>query len=298
MTTPTATTTQSSPPLVDIGINLTHKQFHRDREDVIHRGLEQANVRALILTGTSVKASQEAQQYCATAQSSCPDVQLYCTAGVHPHDAKRCNDDTTIESLRRLASTDQVVAIGECGLDHNRNFSPPDVQRHWFVQQLELARELQLPVFLHERDAHADFFQILSQYADKLPASIVHCFTGTQDALNDYLSLPNCYIGITGWVCDERRGLALRKIVPLIPDDRLMIETDAPFLYPRDLPPDRRTSKKDRRNEPAYLNHICDSVAACRGQTSEHLAKITTANAVRFFRLPMAPPEEASESKE
>lgn len=283
-----ATSSRALLPLVDIGINLTHKQFHRDREAVIQRGLEQANVRAMILTGTSEGNSEEAQKYCSAMQDS-TDMLLYSTAGVHPHDVKRC-DDKTIDTLRRLASTDQVVAIGECGLDYNRNFSPQDVQRQWFTRQLELACELQLPVFLHERDAHEDFFHILSQYCEKLPAVVVHCFTGSRDALVAYLSLPNCYIGITGWICDERRGSALRKVVPLIPDNRLMIETDAPFLYPRDLPAERQVSKKknDRRNEPAYLDHICESVAACRQQTSQHVAKITTANAVHFFRLPLS----------
>mmetsp|Transcript_14197 Transcript_14197/g.34212 ORF Transcript_14197/g.34212 Transcript_14197/m.34212 type:complete len:325 (+) Transcript_14197:128-1102(+) len=300
------------PPLVDIGINLTHKQFDRDREEVVQRGLEQANVHALVVTGCSVRGSIEAQTYCATtnnASSSSSNknsntggtaaaaaVHLFSTAGVHPHDAKSCNDSETIPTLRRLASTTQVVAIGECGLDYNRNFSPPDVQRKWFKHQLELACEVRLPVFLHERDAHHDFFQILQRYCHKLPAAVIHCFTGTKEELETYLTVPNFYIGITGWVCDERRGLELRKIVPLIPDDRLMIETDAPFLYPRDLPAHRRrlssnnhNKKKDRRhnrNEPAYLDHVCESVAACRRQTPEHVAKITTANAARFFQLP------------
>lgn len=145
-----------------------------------------------------------------------------------------------------------------------------------------------MPVFLHERDSFEDFFEILKRYSDKIPASVVHCFTGKQEHLEAYLSLPNCYIGITGWICDERRGKKLRELVKLIPDDRLMIETDAPFLFPRDLPKERRvsSSKKNRRNEPAFLDHICDAVAVCRHQTSDHVAQITTQNAVRFFGLP------------
>lgn len=218
-------------------------------------------------------------------------MRLFSTAGVHPHDAKSCNDET-METLKRLAQTPQVVAIGECGLDYNRNFSPPDVQRLWFERQLQLACELQMPVFLHDREAHDDFLELLKKYSDKLPAAVVHCFTGTQEELEAYFSIENCYIGIAGWVCDERRGKNLRKLVSLIPDNKLMIETDGPFLFPRDLPEERRASQKDRRNEPAFLDHICESVAACRGQTAEHVAKITTENAIRFFQLPVG---EASE---
>ena len=280
MTSPTKSISRK---LVDIGINLTHKQFNRDREAVIERAIVQ-NVGALILTGCSVKGSMEAQAYCANFAQN-PNIQLFSTAGAHPHDAKSC-DEKTMDTLRQLAQTPQVVAIGECGLDYNRNFSPPDVQRRWFELQLQLACELNMPVFLHDRDAHEDFLRILQKYSGKLPASIVHCFTGTQEQLEAYLSIPNCFIGITGWVCDERRGKTLRKLLPLIPDDKLMIETDAPFLFPRDLPAERRASKKDRRNEPAFLDHICDSVAACRGQTAEHVAEITTNNAIRFFQLP------------
>ena len=278
--------------LIDIGINLMHRQFHRDREAVIQRAA-QANVSALILTGCSVRGSIEAQQYCASfqqpqLQQPSSQIQLFSTAGVHPHDAKSC-DDNTLPTLRRLAQTSHVVAIGECGLDYNRNFSPPSVQRTWLEHQLQLACELQMPVFLHERDAHDDFLRILQQYSDKLPACVVHCFTGQKDQLEAYLSIPNCYIGITGWICDERRGKHLRDLVSLIPDDKLMIETDAPFLLPRDLPPDKRriSHKNDnRRNEPAYLDHICNALAACRGQSSDHVAHITTENAIRFFQLP------------
>jgi len=302
MTTKIINNKKTISPLIDIGINLGNRQFNRDREEVIQRAA-QNGVTALILTGCSVRGSIEAQKYCDqfaaksqhststaanAAAAAASGIQLLSTAGVHPHDAKSCNDDT-LSILRRLAQSQYVVAIGECGLDYNRNFSPPEVQRTWFEHQLQLACELNMPVFLHERDAHEDFFRILKQYSDKLPACVVHCFTGTQKELEAYLTIPNCYIGITGWICDERRGLHLRNSVPLIPDDKLMIETDAPFLFPRDLPLDKRvtTNKKDRRNEPSYLGHVCHAVATCRGQTSDHVAEITTANAIRFFGLPL-----------
>lgn len=294
--TKTSNTASNRRFLVDIGVNLMHKQFHRDREDVVQRCYHEGGVGTLILTGCSVRGSIEAQEYCEKQQNN-RDVKLFCTAGVHPHDAKSC-DERTLDTLRRLAQTPQVVAIGECGLDYDRNFSPPSIQREWFEKQLQLACDLQMPVFLHERKAHDDFLRILSAYSNKLPAIVVHCFTGTRPSLEAYLSLPNCYIGITGWVCDERRGQQLRTLLSLIPDDRLMIETDAPFLFPRDLPKERlqQSTTKDsnsnnkrnrgRRNEPAFLDHICRAVAECRGQASDHVAQITTGNAIRFFQLP------------
>jgi TatD DNase family protein len=137
-----------------------------------------------------------------------------------------------------------------------------------------------LPVFLHQRDAHADFTAILRDYAPRLSAAIAHCFTGGPSELEDYLSL-GMSIGVTGWVCDERRGTALRTAVPLIPADRLMIETDAPYLQPRDLAP----KPASRRNEPANLAHVARAVADLRGEPWEPLATTTTANARRFFRL-------------
>lgn len=261
--------------LIDIGVNLTHKQFHKDRDEVLANALDQG-VAHMVLTGCSVRGSQEAQAYAAQHRGV-----LFSTAGVHPHDAKSCNDKT-LYHLQKLAQTPEVVAIGECGLDYNRDFSPRDVQRKWFEGQLALARELKMPVFLHERDAHEDFLEILSRYIESLPAAVVHCFTGSQEALEAYLAI-GASVGITGWICDERRGKGLRDIVKLIPDDRLMIETDAPFLLPRDLKP----KPTDRRNEPRFLGHICEAVATCRDQDPDHVAQITTENAIRFFQLPL-----------
>lgn len=259
--------------LIDIGVNLTHRQFAKDRDDVLARALD-AGVSKLVLTGCSVNGSREAQAYAAQHPGT-----LYATAGVHPHDAKSCNDHT-LRHLQRLAETPEVVAIGECGLDYNRDFSPRDVQRKWFEGQLALAKELSMPVFLHERDAHEDFLALLKKYRPHLPGAIVHCFTGRQEALEAYIDC-DAHIGITGWVCDERRGKPLQDIVHLIPDDRLMIETDAPFLLPRDL----RPRPKDRRNEPAYLPHILHTVARLRDTSPEDLAALTTANATAFFGL-------------
>lgn len=257
--------------LIDIGVNLLHRSFTSDREAVVDRAAA-AGVTPLILTGTSLTGSLASADYAAEYPG-----RLYATAGVHPHHAK----DWTPESadlLRELAVRPEVVAVGECGLDFFRNFSPPAAQEYAFTEQLRLAAELNMPVFLHERDAHPRFGQLLRPWLDQLPGVVVHCFTGKEAALRHYLDL-DCYIGITGWVCDERRGKHLLELLPLIPDDRLLLETDAPFLTPRDLP------GAPRRNEPVYLPHILHRVAAARGQQAEDLARVTTANARRFFGL-------------
>ncbi|MBA3541791.1 MAG: TatD family hydrolase [Deltaproteobacteria bacterium] len=262
----------SGPALIDIGVNLTHRSFADDHDRVVDRAVA-AGVTALILTGTSEATSRSAQVLAAAR----PGV-LFSTAGVHPHDARHC-DDATIESLRSIARLPAVVAIGECGLDFNRDFSPREVQERVFEQQLGLAAELGLPVFLHERDAHARFVAILRAHRASLVDAVVHCFTGTAAELDVYLEVGAC-IGITGWICDERRGRDLRKLTSRIPLDRLMIETDAPFLAPRDLRP--RVS----RNEPAYLPHILAAIAGERAESIEVIAAATTATARRVFRLP------------
>lgn len=198
---------------------------------------------------------------------------------MHPHDAKSV-EDLSLPAIRALASRPEVVAIGECGLDFNRDFSPRPQQEAVFEAQLMLAAELKMPVFLHCRDAHERFLAILKPYMDKLPAAVLHCFTGSEAELNECLAA-GLYIGITGWVCDDRRGEELRDIVPLIPDDRLMVETDAPYLLPRTL----RPKPKSSRNEPCYLPHIVGEIAMLRGQDTEQLITQTTLNSRRFFGL-------------
>lgn len=258
---------------IDIGVNLMHRSFGSDREKVVESAGE-AGVTPLIITGTSVRSSEAAVEYARGYPG-----RLYATAGVHPHDAASCGEHT-LQTLRDLASEDAVVAIGECGLDYNRDFSPRDVQREWFANQIGLAAERKLPLFLHERDAHEDFAALLHAHRpDELPA-VVHCFTGSEAELRVYLDM-GLHIGITGWICDERRGLQLRELVRMIPTDRLMIETDAPFLTPRDL----RPKPKDGRNEPALLPHIAAAVAECTGRNVKSVMEQTTETAKKFFRI-------------
>ncbi|MCL2602715.1 MAG: TatD family hydrolase [Treponema sp.] len=272
--------------LVDIGINLMNPSYDRDRDAVVTAATA-AGVSPLIVTGSSEKSSRDAALYVRAFNEGLPTgnpAALYATAGVHPHEAKNCGSGT-INSLRKLASLQEggeigAVAIGECGLDYNRDFSPRDVQRRWFVKQIELAAELSLPLFLHERDAHEDFAKILADHINAVPAAVVHCFTGNAEALERYLSL-GCYIGITGWLCDERRGQHLRELVKTIPADRLMLETDGPYLLPRDLP----QKIKNRRNEPRFLPHIAQVAAQCLGKDPAVLAAETFANSRNFFGI-------------
>ncbi|RMG30236.1 MAG: hydrolase TatD [Gammaproteobacteria bacterium] len=260
---------------IDIGVNLTSKAFDRDREAVLARARE-AGVARLVVTGTSARESERA----AALARAHPGV-LWSTAGVHPHHASEWTA-ATARHLAALAARPEVVALGECGLDYHRNYSPPEAQRIAFEAQLELAAELGLPVFLHQRDALEDFTRLLDRWRDRLVDAVAHCFTDDAEALARLLDL-DLHIGITGWICDERRGTHLCALMERIPEGRLMLETDAPYLLPRDLP----DPPKDRRNEPAFLPQVAARVAACRGVSLEVLARETTATAERFFRLPV-----------
>ena len=259
--------------LIDIGVNLTNRAFDSDREAVVQRAFD-AGVLRLVITGTNENSSRAAAFYAARAPGS-----LYSTAGVHPHDAKSCTPQT-MDALREIAAAGCVIAIGECGLDYNRDFSPRDVQRTWFIKQLQLAIDLGKPVFLHERDAFEDFAAILKEHIGALKGAVVHCFTGSEKELEVYLDI-GCYIGITGWICDPRRGGDLTRLVKEIPGDRLMLETDAPYLLPKDLP----RSGKSGRNESAFLVHIARAVARFTGKDLEGLAAETYANSCRFFGI-------------
>ncbi|GLI68941.1 hypothetical protein VaNZ11_013370, partial [Volvox africanus] len=267
-------------PIVDIGVNLVDYSFRSDLKDVLQRAYD-ANVRALVVTGTCVRTSGAAAQLCDAQRDSCS---LFFTAGVHPHNAKNCNE-TTLGELRRLAAHPRCVAIGECGLDFNRNFSPPDVQEKWFEAQVLLAKELRRPLFMHCRDAGEQFTNILSRHMPLPAAAVVHCFTGTRQELDTFLQL-GLYIGITGWICDdrpERGGAELASLLAAIPRNRLMIETDAPYLVPRSIKPSKA---RPGRNEPALLPHVLMAAAAAIGISPEELGKSTTATACRVFGLP------------
>ncbi|HSD70363.1 MAG TPA: TatD family hydrolase [Woeseiaceae bacterium] len=260
-------------PLIDIGANLTHDSFDADRDAVIQRALS-AGVERMILTGSSDRASHDAVALAEQRR----DV-FHATVGVHPHHASEY-DDTVHTRLSALALRPVVAAIGECGLDYYRDLSPRARQRFAFERQIEIAIDTQLPLFLHQRDAHADFLAILKPAVSRLSRGVAHCFTGGVDELQAYLEI-GLYIGVTGWICDERRGTALREAAPRIPLDRLMIETDAPYLLPRSLVP----KPDSRRNEPMYLREVLRVLAETMHVDEDELARATTANSRRFFGI-------------
>jgi len=259
--------------LVDIGANLTHPAFGEDLPEVLARA-RAAGVETILVTGTSIGESRRALEL-----SQAHPQTIHATAGIHPHHAREC-DAATIAALRELARNPRVLAIGECGLDFNRNYSPHPDQEKWFVAQLELAIELKKPLFLHSRDAFPAFSDLLKTRRNELPRAVAHCFTGEKAELHAYLDL-GLHIGITGWICDERRGRHLLELVGEIPADRLLLETDSPYLTPRDL----RPQPKARRNEPAFLPHILRAVARALRRPAEEVAVETTRNARRFFGL-------------
>lgn len=260
--------------LIDIGANLTHDSFDVDRDAVICRAKD-AGITRMILTGASGHGSKEALQLA----QAWPGM-MFSTAGVHPHHAADYSDDVH-QLLLAITANEEVVAVGECGLDFYRDFSPREDQRAAFKQQLDIATETGLPVFLHQRDAHEDFVEILEPRLPGISRAVAHCFTGEETALQKYIDM-DLYIGVTGWICDERRGAHLKDIVGLIPSDRLMLETDAPYLLPRSLEP----KPANRRNEPAYLREVLRVVAQARGESEQQVAADTTATAETFFSLP------------
>ena len=266
--------------LVDIGVNLMSPAFDSDRQAVLETA-ESAGVKKFIITGSSLKNSLAASEY--VTVNSLGRICMT-TAGIHPHNAKDWNTTALSDLKKIILHSDNhaitIAAVGECGLDFNRNFSTPQKQRECFEGQLALATELGKPVFLHERDAFDDFFSILKHYRPHLPGAVVHCFTGGKTELEAYLAL-DCYIGITGWICDERRGSHLIPLLKQIPSDRLLLETDSPYLLPRSLP--HSMHRKSGRNEPCFLPHIASFTASILGKTPEQIGFETSANAERLF---------------
>lgn len=266
------------PPLIDVGINLAHDSFDHDRDEVIRRAAA-AGVTRMVVTGSSIASTRAAIELVRRDPR-----RLRCTAGLHPHHASEMSPAVLAE-FADLAAQAEVAAVGECGLDYFRNFSPHEAQLQAFRQQLDLAVQLRKPVFLHQRDAHADFLAIMREYRPRLVGGVAHCFTAGAEEARAYLDL-DLHLGITGWICDERRGLHLREVVRIIPPERLLIETDAPYLLPRDLQP----KPSSRRNEPMYLPYVLAAIASARGQPVDELASITTRNALALFGWPQVAP--------
>ena len=265
------------PPCTDIGANLLHRQFDPDREAVIDRA-HAAGVTRMLVTCTDLDESARGIEFCRGRADG-----LWCTAGVHPHDAKH-TEPGWLTRLADLAGNAQVRAVGETGLDFNRNFSPPERQIEVFEAQLELAVRIGKPVFVHDRDSQGKVHELLSRHARELCGVVVHCFTGASEDLVHYLDA-GFFVGITGWVCDERRGQQLQDLVPDIPLDQLLVETDAPFLFPRNAPAQAVKSPNKNRNEPALLRYVIEKVAQLRGCDPSAIAHATHRNASVLFGL-------------
>lgn len=260
---------------IDIAVNLIGSSLEKDIDGVISQA-EQHGVSPLIVIGSDLLESERVIECCSQYPKK-----LYATAGVHPHQASQWSK-TSRQKLISLAQSPSVVAIGECGLDYNRDYSPRSKQRAAFEEQLAIAVELQLPVLMHERDAHDDFIAILSQYRDTLPKALLHCFTGDRDSLLAYREL-DLYLGITGWICDERRGQELAELVVEIPSNRLLLETDSPYLLPRGMKPKPKSGK----NQPQYLPYIAQQVAKLREEDHLQFAQQIYSNSIEFFNLPI-----------
>lgn len=262
---------------IDIGINLTNRQFHNDTDDIIQNAID-ADVVKMILTGTSVKNSQESAKIAALYQGV-----LYSTAGIHPHDAKSF-DEQSIAQLKALLQMKQVVSVGECGLDFDRDFSPRDVQERCYKAQLELAIELQKPLFLHERAAFKRFMAVTNEFSPQLPKAVVHCFTGSISEAKTYLD-HGFYLGFTGAISDTNRFAHLKEVIQYVPLDRMMNETDAPFMLPKNVPKTMLTKYHERRNEPAFLPYVAGTIAQYKGVGLDVIAKHCTENAKAFFGI-------------
>jgi TatD DNase family protein len=262
--------------LIDIGANLTHESFVHDLDEVLVRAAR-SGVSRFIATGTTVAGSESALRLAVQRPGT-----VWATAGIHPHHAGEFSAQAA-RRLQELLADPHVVATGECGLDYCRNYAPSGDQRLAFEGQLKLAAECGKPVFLHQRDAHDEFLAMVRDYWPALAGGVAHCFTEGPAVLDDYLEL-GLYIGVTGWICDERRGAELRAAVAGLPLDRLLLETDAPYLLPRTLSPKPRT----RRNEPAFLSEVLRVVADCMQESVEVVATASTRNAERLFRLAAA----------
>ncbi len=257
---------------IDIGINLTNKQFNNEHDEVINRALGNG-VEQMILTGTSVRGSKES----AEIAKDYPGI-LFSTAGIHPHDAKSFNNES-INELKKLLKQDCVVSVGECGLDFDRYFSPRPVQEKCYRAQLELAVEVKKPLFLHERAAFKRFNEITDEYLSKIPKAVVHCFTGTLQEAKIYLD-KGFYLGFTGAISDQNRFKHLEEVIRYVPLDRMMIETDAPFMLPKNMP-----RMQSRRNEPAFLPYIANTIASLKRIPISEVADVTTEVALSFFRI-------------
>jgi TatD DNase family protein len=256
--------------IFDSHCHVDDSSFDKDLDEVLKRA-DQAGVLALMLAGITEKSCEKALEIAKTRPG------CFVSVGVHPHDCKACTEKS-LERLEVLAKNPLVRAWGETGLDFARMFSPKPVQETWFAAQLDAARKLDLPVIIHERDSGGRVLEILGAHPPGLKTGVVHCFSGTREELSAYLDM-GFYIGITGICTQKERGAGLRDLIPLIPEDRMVIETDSPYLVPWPR------SKETRRNEPAFLVSILARLAEIRNRKAEGLARVLWENTCRLYDI-------------
>lgn len=256
--------------IFDSHCHLDDKSYAKDFNAVLNRAHE-AGVRRMMTIGVNGKTSGLAVSLAQTHEG------LYASVGIHPHDVKNCSE-AVLGYLADLAKNQEVRAWGEIGLDFNRMYSARKDQERWFERQLEIAGRLELPMIFHERDSNGRFLEILKSQELAEINGVVHCFSGDQAELDQYLAL-GLHIGITGIITMESRGAQLRRLVPLIPADRLLVETDAPYLVPA---PEKN---HNRRNEPAFVKSVLMKLAEVRKEAPDQLARIVWQNTCRLYGL-------------
>tara|TARA_B100000989_G_scaffold132034_1_gene97982 strand:+ start:4186 stop:4974 length:789 start_codon:yes stop_codon:yes gene_type:complete len=258
--------------IADIACNFTSERFNKDLDEVIERAIANKITKFGLICSRMSDLNKLLKIYKQYSKS------MFYTIGVHPHHANEINDDY-LKKLKNVITTNNPHAIGETGLDFFRNLSTYEQQIYVFEEQIKIAIDTNKPLFLHQRDSHDDFIKILRKYSSDISKAVVHCFTGTQGQLDDYLEL-DCYIGITGWICDEKRNVELRKAIKKIPLEKLMIETDCPYLIPKNLV----EKPKNNRNEPTNLNHIINEIAVLMEIDIDILRKQTFENTINYFK--------------
>jgi TatD DNase family protein len=256
--------------LFDSHCHLDDRSYKNDLESVVKRA-NAAGLRAMMVVGTGLDSSRRAINISNKFDG------LYASVGIHPHDAEHC-DEEKLTQLKQLAKAPRVKAWGETGLDFNRMYSPREDQERWFIRQLEISREMDLPVIFHERDTQGRFLEILSSHWEQHRSGVVHCFSGNASELDAYLAL-GLSIGVTGIVTIKSRGEQLRQLVRRIPVERLVVETDAPYLTPT---PERN---KHRRNEPAFVRTVLLKLAQVRQEAPRQLAETIWNSTCRLYGI-------------
>ena len=252
----------------DIGLNLFCKQF--PEPEIIIQEAENNGV-CCILTGTDNKENTKIDNFVKSHNT-------FGTAGIHPHNADRARQEDFNQIEQILSENKKIVAVGECGLDYDRMFSTKENQIRCLEKHIVLAEKLGKPLFLHERSAADDFIRRFKKHPDICKKSVVHCFTGDKETLDKYLSM-GFSIGITGWICDDRRAKELREAVRNIPLDRILVETDAPYLTPKNV------QGLDRTNVPQNIIYVVKELAKYMKVSEEDLIDNAKKNTERLFGI-------------